>query len=119
MSYCDGDDDDEECLPKKFLNKLVFKSYMGQAILRSTGTESVYVTFPYPCTGTEIVRMTGKVEKHVDGYGLISILWYGNGYGYWSNFQKIGTYNVLVKIKGYSAVRERKIYGICTDFSKI
>ena len=37
-------------------------------ILRSTGTESVYVTFPYPCTGTEIVRMTGKVEKRVDGY---------------------------------------------------
>ena len=60
-----------------------------RTILRSTGTESVYVTFPYPCTGTEIVRMTGKVEKRVDGYGLISIFWYGNGYGNGSIFKKL------------------------------
>ena len=66
-----------------------------------------------------MVRMTGKVEKRVDGYGLFSIFWYGNGYGYGSIFQKIGTYNVRVKIKGNSAVRERKIYGICTGFSKL
>ena len=63
--------------------------------------------------------MTGKIEKRVDGYGLISIFWYGNGYGYGSIFQKIGTYNVRVKTKGNYAVRERNIYGICTDFVEI
>ena len=63
--------------------------------------------------------MTGKVKKRVDGYGIISNFWYGNGYGYGSIFQKNGTYNVRVKIKDISGVRERKIYGICTGFSKI
>ena len=63
--------------------------------------------------------MTGKIEKRVDRYGLISIFGYGNGYGYGSIFQKIGTYNVRVKIKGNYEVRVRNIYGICTDFVEI
>ena len=63
--------------------------------------------------------MTGKIEKRVDGYGLISIFWYGNGYGYGSIFQKIGTYKVRVNIKGNYEVRERNTYRICTDFVEI
>ena len=91
---------------------------MVHTILRSTGTESVHFTFPYPSTGTEIVRMTGKVQKRVDGYGIISKFLYGNGYGYGSTFQKIGTYNVRVKIRNNFGVRERKIYGIRKGFFK-
>ena len=67
----------------------IIESIYVYTIPRSTGTESVYITFPYPCTGTEIVRMTGKIEKRVDGYGLISIFWYGNGTGTGQFFKKL------------------------------